>query len=1139
MKRLLRGLLALAVVAVVAAGLALAWLLGTQDGLRWALRFAPAGLVLENPRGTLATEMAFDRIAWLGSEARGVSLRLDLHSLLAGTVALSRVRLEALRVTPPQGASTGGGTGLPLKVRLSDVAIARLQYEEYELRDVALDYSGGPDGHAVEAKFGAFGTEAKVKAALGADAALKRIEAAVQSLDLAALDPALPHTALRLELQGRPAPGSRLSGTLEAANARPGPIDRERLPLARARLSFATDFESIGFQDLRVALAPGGSVEGEGHLGRAESAARLRVRDLNLRAIYSTLRETRLAGELLALVDPARQRVQGTLAEGDLSLTADAERTGDRIEVRSLRARAAGGEARGSARFRLGEPLRFEAALDLERFDPARFGDYPAGSINGALGIQGEWGRGARAGQARWDVKDSTLLGRPLASRGRAAFEGAERLHGVDAWLAWGDEGERVRATARGALGAAQDRLDWTLEAPSLAAFAEEIDGEIKANGTASGPLKHPRVTASVQARSLALGRALTFDRATVEAAGTLERHEASVTARNAEFDLAARLAGGWQGARGWRGELRELRNSGRYPLTLKAPATLEAGRERVALGPFDAALAGGGISAQGVRWESGGSKRGRLSSSGTFAALPAQWIVSLLQLEKPPAATLRLDGAWDLVSTPRLNGRLSAKRLDGDVTLPGPPERELGLERAALEARFTDGRIAASLDVASRLGTVRAEGRADGIDPQAPMSFTADVQLADLRSLTQSVATQARISGRLSATLEGSGTLGAPRLTGSVRGDELGLDVPPYGIALRDGRLRGELEGDRLRITEAVVSAGEGRFSASGVLPLRAAEGGASLDWRAEQFRVFNRPDLRLVVSGEGRAGFDARKLALHGSLRVDLGRIEYKETGLPRLSDDVQVDLQPRRDAQKRAPLPVDLDLQLDLGERLALRALGFDGRVAGQVHLTSQDTGALLAKGKVRAVNARFRAYGQELEVDPGALVFDGPVEKPGLDISAWRRHQQVEAGVHVTGTPEAPRIELISNPPVPDQEKLSWLVLGRAPTGGADLAVLEATTGALMGSGGDPSISRRIASRVGLDELTVRSSSQLSANVFALGKRLSDQLYVGFEQTLGATTEYLVKVDYALTQRLSLRGTTGTTSGIGLFFRYSWD
>jgi translocation and assembly module TamB len=93
--------------------------------------------------------------------------------------------------------------------------------------------------------------------------------------------------------------------------------------------------------------------------------------------------------------------------------------------------------------------------------------------------------------------------------------------------------------------------------------------------------------------------------------------------------------------------------------------------------------------------------------------------------------------------------------------------------------------------------------------------------------------------------------------------------------------------------------------------------------------------------------------------------------------------------------------------------------------------------------------------------------------------------------------------------------------------------------VFGRGDEPPLQRRFAARFGLDELTVRSSSELAGNVVALGKRYSDNVYLSFEQAISTTTEYLVKLDYALTQRISLRGQTGTTSGVGFFYRYSWD
>ncbi|HEV7477822.1 MAG TPA: translocation/assembly module TamB domain-containing protein, partial [Burkholderiales bacterium] len=504
----------------------------------------------------------------------------------------------------------------------------------------------------------------------------------------------------------------------------------------------------------------------------------------------------------------------------------------------------------------------------------------------------------------------------------------------------------------------------------------------------------------------------------------------------------------------------------------------------------------------------------------------------------------------WSILATPKLNGRLAVRRAAGDLALAGPPEVPLELSRATLDARFTDDRVAAAIEVATRLGSARIEGEAAGFTPQSAASYTAEIDLKELRLLTEPLFTQVRISGRVGATLKGAGTLGKPLLTGTLRGDALGVEMPPYGVALTGGRLRAELEGDRLRIVEAAIAGGEGRFSLRGSMPLRLAEGGTALDWQAEKFRVLNRPDTRLVVSGKGSATFDGKKLGLAGELRADSGHFEVRGSGLPVLDDDVVVAGRGPSAREKRAPLPIDLDLRLDLGERLTLRAFGFDGGVAGQLRVVTDTSGQLLAQGRLRAVRARFAAYGQQLEVDPGMLIFAGPLDRPALDITAWRRHQAVEAGVHITGSVELPRVELVSNPPVNDADKLTWLVLGRAPStaSGADLAILQAASGALVGMSGDQvPVQRRIASRLGLDEITVRSSTELATrnstdpttNVFALGKRLSDKLYVSFEQAIGTTAEYLVKLDYSLTQRVSVRGQTGTTSGVGLFYRYAWD
>jgi translocation and assembly module TamB len=212
-----------------------------------------------------------------------------------------------------------------------------------------------------------------------------------------------------------------------------------------------------------------------------------------------------------------------------------------------------------------------------------------------------------------------------------------------------------------------------------------------------------------------------------------------------------------------------------------------------------------------------------------------------------------------------------------------------------------------------------------------------------------------------------------------------------------------------------------------------------------------------------------------------------------------------------------------------------------VSGLVDLATSKEGELRAYGRVYAVNASFDAYGQRLQVDPGVLVFDGPLDNPTLQITAWRRNQAVEAGVQLSGTARAPSVNLVSQPPVPEGERLSWLVLGRPPSSAtqADLGLLQTAAGALLAGGDSVPLDRRIARRFGLDELTLRGSGEVNDRVVAVGKRLSDRLYISYEQSLGAAATNFIKLDYALGRRWTLRGETGTESRGGLFYRYSWD
>ena len=204
--------------------------------------------------------------------------------------------------------------------------------------------------------------------------------------------------------------------------------------------------------------------------------------------------------------------------------------------------------------------------------------------------------------------------------------------------------------------------------------------------------------------------------------------------------------------------------------------------------------------------------------------------------------------------------------------------------------------------------------------------------------------------------------------------------------------------------------------------------------------------------------------------------------------------------------------------------------------------------------------FEGYGQKLEIERGLVSFQGPLERPALNIVALRKGLEVEAaGVAITGTARRPQVRLVSEPSVPDPAKLSWIVLGRAPdeSNGADLALLIPAAQALLGGTGG-GISSQLAGSLGLDQISVgqgdlnsvsrgatssvvdsgtrvSADGSVSGQVVTLGKRLSAEAFISFEQSLvGAAS--IVKLSYQLSRRVSVVARGGTDNAVDMYYTF---
>ncbi|MFT4195180.1 translocation/assembly module TamB domain-containing protein, partial [Ottowia sp.] len=349
-----------------------------------------------------------------------------------------------------------------------------------------------------------------------------------------------------------------------------------------------------------------------------------------------------------------------------------------------------------------------------------------------------------------------------------------------------------------------------------------------------------------------------------------------------------------------------------------------------------------------------------------------------------------------------------------------------------------------------------------------------------------------------------------------------------------------------------------------------------ARLDATLDQLRASIRDDRQLTVSGSVQAALDGRAVQAGGRLRVDRARIVLPEESAPSLGSDVivrgaggqvgagreapgavarptsaagQQAAAAERRAEKRAeqreaeasPLSIAASVQIDLGEDFRVQGLGVDTRLAGTLTLAANGPITTLPKltGTVRTVDGTVRAYSQQLEISRGNIVFTGDAGNPTLDIIALRPNYASDqrVGAQVQGTALLPRIRLYSQPTLPDNEALAWLLLGRAaPSTGAEAAMLQSAALALLGG----REGRGLASRFGLDELSFAGaeSGTLAGASVTLGKRLSERLYAAYEHSLSGASGTLL-IFYELSRRWTLRGQAGENAAVDLIYRLSFD
>jgi translocation and assembly module TamB len=421
-------------------------------------------------------------------------------------------------------------------------------------------------------------------------------------------------------------------------------------------------------------------------------------------------------------------------------------------------------------------------------------------------------------------------------------------------------------------------------------------------------------------------------------------------------------------------------------------------------------------------------------------------------------------------------------------------------------------------------------------INPAGPLTLNVTGLAREMGLLTSLFPGLVREShGKLDFALQAGGTWQKPRFSGNMQLAEAGAYLPAAGISIKDVRLLAYLEQDRLRIDSFQLNSGPGRMEGKGVVEFK--------DWqmtgyhgslKGDRFQIVYLPELQVLASPKLDFNGSPDKLSVRGEILVPELLVNDRSGRAPlQPSTDVVLEGAAKR-VDKQFALPLDIQVNVILGDKVLVKAQGIDAQLKGNLNLSIKKIDEIRSTGVIRVVKGKYKTYGINLDIARGRIYYNGtPIDQPTLDIQALRKVEDVRAGVTIAGTPRTMTIKLYSEPNMPESAILSYIVLGQP------LAYTKAQSGLITRAGGS-----LLTTTTGYRPIQTSAppgvaqgkaaGSTLSQSMVSIGRYLTPELYIGYGRSL-VNSSSVLRMRYSLSRHWEVESQTGSASGGDLFFK----
>jgi len=450
---------------------------------------------------------------------------------------------------------------------------------------------------------------------------------------------------------------------------------------------------------------------------------------------------------------------------------------------------------------------------------------------------------------------------------------------------------------------------------------------------------------------------------------------------------------------------------------------------------------------------------------------------------------------------------------------------------------------------------------------------------------LLQALYPSANIAGFIEGNINISGTIESPNPVGNIRLRDASLEMREFGIDYKNIGLNLNFLRDKIQIENLLVRSSDGNLTGTGQMDfasdfykgdIRQSE----INLKFNRFQPFNHRQFNMQINGNVTLGGKKGEVVYGGDITIPrseifiptvlrmLGRIYVPELPKPILVEELEKMEQLNDTLFITENQLVDTNtvrfdyfdnfkgnLRIRIPRNTWIKNDDMYIEISGDVELRKNfDFFELF--GSVDVVRGQYDLLGKTFVIDEGSISFQGGEEMmPRMDIKAsysFRNQQRMEQNlsVHVSGTAESPEVNFqLDGSSISEGDAISYILFGKSMN---ELTIDEKNN--MDGPGGSSLAGRAAASiltsqltnflgeKLAVDYIEVKSDGGFDNATVVVGKYITNDLFVSYEQRFGETHEkdmakYEMKLEYELFRFLFLElNNSSRSSGFDVIFKF---